>query len=154
MKKNHAISIVAILLFALSCETNTECGTIFTNEAVVAFVVVNSQGNIVADANRNRFDSIYESHSLHILYDTSLVSGSAYSLPLNPQKDTSTFFFARSGIVDTLSLRYTKGFRFRSPECGMLFEYRNLEVLQHSFDTISVVKDTLLRGQVNVQVFF
>jgi len=107
------------------------------------------------------FSSISVSSGDTILYYDS-ISTSTLLLPVNPNRDTTRFTLNYEGNSDFITVRYSTETRIISPDCGAFTYYKELEIVNTSFDQslIKLISSQLLRDAVhqkyvtNVQVFF
>ena len=107
------------------------------------------------------FLSITVSGNGSILYYDS-TSASTLLLPVNPRGDTTRFTFYYDGKSDFITVKYSTETRIISPDCGAFIYFKDLEIVNTSFDQglIKLINTQLLKDAVNhkyatnLQVFF
>lgn len=62
-------------------------------------------------------------------------------LPLNYFEDETTFFFESPDSVRLLRLGYISQAQFVSENCGEKFVLSGLQILEHTFDSVRVLRD-------------
>ncbi len=82
-------------------------------------------------------------------------AAAAVSIRLHPFQDTSSFYFNYApNRKDFIRLKYTRSFGTTSPRCGYDQRIDNLQVVDHSFDSIAIFKSSLEIGDtVNIRVY-
>jgi len=104
-----------------------------------------------------RFDSVYALGNDSIFYKE--INRSLYELPVNPFADTTAFIFAGgdpqdSTRIDTVTISYNKIENIVSPLCGVEQRFFGLLVTFTTFDSLVLVKDSLLLiNEENIQIF-
>jgi hypothetical protein len=80
---------------------------------------------------------------------------SRLTLPLNYFEDETTFFFESEDTVRVLRLGYISQAQFVSENCGEKFVLSRLRVLEHSFDSVRLVRDvpTAEVGATHIEIF-
>ena len=109
---------------------------------------------------RIKFDSISVSGTESILYRDSVMT--TLFLPVNPKSDTTLFTLNYDGKSDFITVKYSAETRIISPDCGAFVYFKNLEIVNTSFDQslIKLVNAQLLKDVVhqtyvtNLQIFF
>lgn len=107
------------------------------------------------------FSSFTASSNGTILYQDS-VSASTLLLPVNPDGDTTRFTLNYDGKSDFITVTYSSETRIISPDCGAFTYFKDLEIVNTSFDQglIKLINTQLLKDPVhqqyatNVQLFF
>lgn len=77
-------------------------------------------------------------------------------LPLNFFMDETTFYFQSGDTTRVLHLGYTSQAQFVSESCGERFVLSNLRVLEHSFDSVRLVRDVPSRADqtaIHIEIF-
>jgi len=80
---------------------------------------------------------------------------SSVQLPVDPELSEVVFTFTFEDRVETMRLTYKTRAEVISPDCGVLLNYENLEVVDTSFELYSVVNNQLLidaNAPVNVEI--
>lgn len=72
--------------------------------------------------------------------DSSLTS---IAMSLDPNRSETTYYFTTADRKDTLTLGYSVVPRMISPACGPEFTFRQLVLLNHTFDSVAVVESTI-----------
>ncbi|GAB4125700.1 MAG: hypothetical protein OHK0045_10260 [Raineya sp.] len=79
-----------------------------------------------------------------------------FNFPYNPLKDSVHYSISyRRGNPlqeDILAFRYNRLIELSSPECGIRTNYSNLQILEHSFD--SLVLKTNPQGNVSLDIYY
>lgn len=87
-------------------------------------------------------------------------------LRLNPDKDTSTFYFegifysgnsrAKINFKDTLVMHYQRRYRLISPDCPLEVSFEQLQVVRSTLDSVRVINAKLVEPstEMDVQVIF
>ena len=105
-----------------------------------------------------KFDSIRVSGTESVFYQDS----TSLLLPVNPVEDTTRFTFIHDGKSDFITVKYSSETRIISPDCGAFIYFKNLEIVNTSFDQslIKLINAQLLKDVVhqkyvtNLQIFF
>jgi hypothetical protein len=100
------------------------------------------------------FDLIAAQESQVIFYsDTSL---STYLLPVNTDQEQTLYLFLNPDqSIDTLELSYDKTVRLISKDCGYDFEFKNVGIIQTTFDSAVSLENELSRlNEENIKIFF
>ncbi len=90
-----------------------------------------------------------------ILFSDSAAFSKVY-LPLNYFKDETTFYFQSGNTSRVLRLGYISQAQFVSEDCGERFVLSDLRVLEHSFDSVRLVKDVPSRANdasIQIEIF-
>lgn len=89
------------------------------------------------------------------LYSEQLISTAPLLLPLSNQSSTVTFDFSwKKRSPSSMTLGYRRIPTPVPPDCGIYDVYEGLEVVQHSFDSIAIVKPSLeLNDELHIQAF-
>jgi hypothetical protein len=131
-----------------ACET-TDCITFNTRIVIVDFL------DSATGASKSRqFDLISAQESQVIFYsDTSL---STYFLPVNTELEQTLFLFLNPDqTIDTLEVSYDKSVTLISKDCGYDFEFKNLGIIQTTFDSAVSLENELSRlNEENIKIFF
>ncbi len=148
--RTHSVLLffLSFFVFATACEKNTVCTTENGSLVKVAFkrIARISQGDTLFMVNVVTEDNVLISWP-----DTTLTNT---ILPLNPEANTSTFYFFRKDRVDTLTLAYKTEQLLISPECGFDQRYAELSVAATSFDSTLVLKSKVdTDNSVNIDVY-
>ncbi len=78
---------------------------------------------------------------------------SSVQLPVNPELSEVVFTFTFEDRVETMHLTYIARAEVISPDCGVLLNYEDLEVVDTSFELYTVVNNQLLiNAPVNVEI--
>ncbi len=138
-----------ICLYVLAaCET-TDCITFNTR-----FVIVDFLDSATGDSKSRQFDLISAQESQVIFYsDTSL---STYYLPVNTEQEQTIFLFLNPDqTIDTLEVSYDKSVILISKDCGYDLEFKNLGIVQTTFDSAISLENELSRlNEENIKIFF
>jgi hypothetical protein len=138
-----------ICLYVLAaCETE-DCITFNTR-----FVIVEFLDSATGNSKSRPFDLISAQESQVIFYgDTSL---STYYLPINTELEQTLFLFLNpDASIDTLEVSYDKTITLISKDCGYDFEFKNLEIIQTTFDsTLSLGNELSRLNEENIKIFF
>lgn len=138
-----------ICLYVLAaCET-TDCITFNTR-----FVIVEFLDSATGDSKSRQFDIISAQESQVIFYsDTSL---STYYLPVNTEREQTRFLFLNPDqTIDTLEVSYDKSVILISKDCGYDLEFKNLGIIQTTFDSAVSLENELSRlNEENIKIFF
>ena len=117
------------------------------------------------DYARARFFSAADSLLTEVILDSVMVSGSdvvlyeqdtlsEVSLPLDPLADESTFFLFIEGETNTLVLNHSSKLEVLSPDCGPLQSFFDIEIGDHSFDSVALISPLAdLRISNNVEIY-
>lgn len=146
LKKNDWKPVLLGLLFAGSllsgCDPEEPCIALTTSRYNVGFFELSDTGTPVALTEN--FDSVYAVSSDSVFYRRVAAGITSLGLNLNAASDTTTFIFGNSQRpTDTLQLTYIRDFRLISPECGLEVRFTKPAVVQHTFDSVSVLTDEL-----------
>lgn len=89
-----------------------------------------------------------------VLYNNSK-SVSQIFLPMQNDKDTTSYTMTYCGCTDTLSVVHSSNQQFVSVECGCVYEHAIRQVLytRHWIDTVTIVSNEVLRGG-GVNIYF
>ena len=140
---------ILICLYVLAaCET-TDCITFNTR-----FVIVDFLDSATGESKSRQFDLISAQESQVIFYsDTSL---STYYLPINTELEQTRFLFLNPDqSVDTLHISYDKRTVLISKDCGYDLEFKNLGIIQTTFDSAVSLENELSRlNEENIKIFF
>ena len=83
--------------------------------------------------------------------DTTL---SRFALPINTLDSMATYYFESNLGFDTMEIRYSSQYFIFFEECEPAKTFFNLEVVSHTFDSVSVVNSDLNNEIVrNVEIF-
>jgi hypothetical protein len=138
-----------ICLYVLAACDTTDCITFNTR-----FVIVDFLDSATGDSKSRQFDLISAQESQVIFYsDTSL---STYYLPVNTELEQSIFLFLNPDqTIDTLEVSYDKTETLISKDCGYDFEFKNLGIIQTTFDSAVSLENELSRlNEENIKIFF
>jgi len=141
------------LIVGASCEQDGDCASIFISDVKVRFFF--DTGDLMT--RKLRFDSVYALGNDSIFYKE--INRSLYELPVNPFADTTAFIFAGgdpqdSTRIDTVTISYNKIENIVSPLCGVEQRFFDLLVTFTTFDSLVLVKDSLLLiNEENIQIF-
>ena len=108
------------------------------------------------------FSSITVSSGETILYQDSASATTSLLLPVNPNGDTTRFTLDYDGKSDFITVKYSTETRIISPDCGAFIYFKDLEIVNTSFDPglIKLINTQLLKDAVhqknvtNVLLFF
>jgi hypothetical protein len=118
------------------------------------FVIVEFLDSATGNSKSRPFDLISAQESQVIFYgDTSL---STYYLPINTELEQTLFLFLNpDASIDTLEVSYDKTITLISKDCGYDFEFKNLEIIQTTFDsTLSLGNELSRLNEENIKIFF
>ena len=150
MKYIYKLTVYSLIcLCALAaCET-TDCITFNTR-----FVILKFFDSATGVDKSREFDFIAAQKSQVIFYsDTSL---STYLLPVNTEEEKTLFLFINPDqSVDTLEVGYDKSVSLISKDCGYDFEFKNINIIQTTFDsTVSLENELSRLNEENINIFF
>jgi hypothetical protein len=131
-----------------ACDT-TDCITFNTRLVIVEFL-----DSATGNSKSREFDLIAAQESQVIFYsDTSL---STYLLPVNTEQEQTLYLFLNPDqSIDTLELSYDKTVRLISKDCGYDFEFKNVGIIQTTFDSAVSLENELSRlNEENIKIFF
>lgn len=131
-----------------ACET-TDCITFNTR-----FVIVDFLDSATGESKSREFDLISALESQVIFYsDTSL---STYYLPVNTELEKTLFLFLNPDqSIDSLEVSYDKKVILISKDCGYDLEFKNLGIIQTTFDSVVSLENELSRlNEENIKIFF
>ena len=140
-------SLICLYVLA-ACET-TDCITFNTR-----FVILKFLDSATGDSKSREFDLIAAQKSQVIFYsDTSL---STYLLPVNTEEERTLFLFLNPDqSVDTLEVSYDKTVSLISKDCGYDLEFKNLGIIQTTFDSAVSLENELSRlNEENINIFY
>ena len=149
------IGLFLSLIFA--CEVDSNCGSINVDYVTFDVVELNAEGREVEKTVL--FDSIKSPQAIITIFqqpDTVDLLLSSFRLRLNPEGDTTDFYFYYDEQVDTIRFSHEKINRVDSPECGIDMEFIGLDTVLQTFDSLIIVNDTLRRRQdetSNIKLF-
>jgi hypothetical protein len=106
------------------------------------------------DSKSRQFDLISAQESQVIFYsDTSL---NTYYLPVNTELEQTVFLFLNPDqTIDTLEVSYDKTETLISKDCGYDLEFKNLGIIQTTFDSAVSLENELSRlNEENIKIFF
>ena len=154
--KNFILFLLSTLGLTIgaSCEKDGDCGSIFISEVKVRFFFDTGDLKI----RKLAFDSVYALGNDSIFYNKEN-NRALYELPVNPFADTTAFIFAGgdpqdSTRIDTVTISYNKIENIVSPLCGVEQRFFDLLVTFTTFDSLVLVKDSLLLiNEENIQIF-
>ena len=144
MKK--AIWFTFLAAIAISCLDNPDCFRLNNGEFGINFRVMGF------GADEKTLDSAK-------IVGTNIVVVSAIpssiGLPLDPLSDSLKYIFKwTDGHEDSFTLGYTSQIQFVSADCGERHVFDGLNVLRHSFDSISIYSTKPTNpSSVNIQIF-
>jgi len=130
-----------------SCDT-TDCITFSTRVVVIEFLdsATNSSKNV-------DFEFITAIESPVIFYSDTTVS-KCY-LPVNTEKEETTFLFVnQDNTIDTLHIEYDKTVRLISRDCGYEFQFKNIEIVNTTYENAISLGNELSRlNEENIKIF-
>ena len=138
-----------ICLYVLAACDTTDCITFNTR-----FVIVDFLDSATGDSKSRQFDLISAQESQVIFYsDTSL---NTYYLPVNTELEQTVFLFLNPDqTIDTLEVSYDKTETLISKDCGYDLEFKNLGIIQTTFDSAVSLENELSRlNEENIKIFF
>ena len=141
------VSTIFCLYVLASCDT-TECISFSTRTVVVEFLDSATNSSKYQD-----FELITATESQVLFYsDTSL---SVYYLPVNTEKEETTFIFLNSdNSIDTLHIGYDKRVRLISKDCGYELQFKNIEIIYTTFKNAISLENELSRlNEENIKIF-
>jgi len=136
-------------LYALAACDTTDCITFNTRLVIVEFL-----DSATGNSKSREFDLIAAQESQVIFYsDTSL---STYLLPVNTEQEQTLYLFLNPDqSIDTLELSYDKKVLLISKDCGYDFEFKNVGIIQTTFDSAVSLENELSRlNEENIKIFF
>ena len=159
-----------LLLLVLSaafwaCQPEEACISSATSRVVVDFFVPaeDELGRPVLRADTINFQLISGLGASNAFYtkDKETDRISRVILRLNPDKDTSTFYFEgiarnRTPFKDTLVVSYQRSYRLISPDCPLEVSFEQLQVVRSTLDSIKVINTKLVEPSTDtdVQIIF
>lgn len=142
-----AFRFLGVVLLLASCLNEPDCIITSTNLVKVGFK------NLENKALSIEMDSIIVAGLARPFYKDSTIT--SVELPVSPDQDGATFTFVYNNTRQTLSLAYLRGIEVVSPECGAYPNFRGLNVVTTSFDSLNLVNDRLLiNATVNLEIYF
>jgi hypothetical protein len=99
------------------------------------------------------FDWITATESGVFFYsDTTL---STLYLPVNTDQDQTTFLFSNpDNSLDTLEIGYLRTERLISEDCGFELQFKNIEIISTTFESVTTVENELSRlNEENIKIF-
>lgn len=139
------VRFIPIIFLLTGCLNEADCLITGTNQVKIAFKNASNAARVIT------FNSITVSG----LSTPFIPSGpvSSVQLPVNPELSEVVFTFTFEDRVETMRLTYKTRAEVISPDCGVLLNYENLEVVDTSFELYSVVTNQLLiKAPVNVEI--
>jgi len=153
----YPLIFCAIILSIASCRNEIDCTTTATNLVKLSFF--DSTNNVQS----LEFDSVFALRlEDSILFDTTGVADTIFSLPLNPFQFQTAFVFIRttidemdtSQLFDTIEFSYSVQQLVITEECGAVQVYRDLDTLFHTFDSVFIDQPSLSTLDArNVRIF-
>lgn len=153
----YLITLLVVVIYLTSCRNEIDCTTTATNLVKLSFF---DSTNTVQSLE---FDSVFAlGLEDSILLDTTGMTDTIFSLPLNPFELQTAFVFIRTAIndMDTSRLLDTIGFGYSvqqlviTEECGAVQVYRDLDTLFHTFDSVFIDQPSLSTINArNVRIF-
>lgn len=141
-----AFWFLGLVLLLASCLNEPDCIITSTNLVKVSFK------NLENKALSMDMDSIIVAGLARPFYKDSTVT--SVQLPVSPDQDEAMFTFVYNDLRQTLSLSYIRGIEVISPECGAYPNFRGLNVVTTSFDSLNLVNDRLiLNATVNLEIY-
>ncbi len=133
--------LLCCFLTIIACEVDSNCGSTAVNYITVSSATIS--GTNEEEERIITYDSIInQASNLLFLRDSAT---SFLVLPLDPGRSETTYQFYHDDTVDTIALKYDKRSRIDSPECGIDFEFVDLDTVFQTFDSLVIVNDTLRR---------
>jgi|GEM_PF-1734047 len=106
------------------------------------FILFVTSCNLCNDKHEPLLEVVYVDTTERLLpYDIIRVEGQDFeinisywgnSIPLNPQSDSTAFLFVGPDRIDTLVLKYTIWFEYRSEKCGFDTHAKNIRIERFS----------------------
>ena len=148
MSLKTILLILVSVLFGTSCAEDPEC----TQEVPYDFFTVVFYDKNDYEAKNVKFDFILNSDST-LVYEKqdSSETLSAIRFQLNPNADTSEYYFFTGVKADTLQVIYSRELEWLSTECGPNFFYDGLDGVSETFDSINVVQ-TIIDASVDENI--
>ena len=141
------VSALFCLYVLFSCDT-TDCITFSTRVVVVEFLdsATNSSKNV-------ELELITAIESPVAFYNDTTVS-KCY-LPVNTEKEETTFLFVnQDNTIDTLHIEYDKTIRLISRDCGYEFQFKNIEIVNTTYENAISLGNELSRlNDENIKIF-
>lgn len=139
------VRFIPIIFVLTGCLNEADCLITGTNQVKIAFKNASNAARVIA------FNSITVSGLSEPIIQNATVS--SVQLPVNPELSEAVFTFTFEDRVETMRLTYKIRAEVISPDCGVLLNYENLEVVDTSFELYSVVTNQLLiNAPVNVEI--
>ena len=141
-----------ILFFSLmmaACLDEPDCFNLNNYVVGISFKKISTSGKDTVIFNNIRTDEP------PLLFSDSAAVSTIY-LPLNYFRDETTFHFQEGDIDRVLRLGYTSQVQFVSEACGERFVLSNLRVLEHTFDSVRLVRDVPSRvneAGIHLEIF-
>lgn len=157
MKILKGISFVIVLtLIAIGCNAIKDCQLVDDTNFIVFALFDRDTTSLTESAD---FSSItMKDLNLRLIgfdqtqrVDTTL---SIFALPINTLDTVATYYFESNLGLDTMKIRYNSQYYIFFEECDPAIRFFNLEVVSHTFDSVSVVNDELNNEIIrNVEIF-
>lgn len=147
------LSALIFLLGIAACDDTDDCTSSSRNAVILKAMTFNNAGAKINDTERS-FDILYAIGTADTLYlrkDTLQF----FTLPINPNFDTTAYYIKRINRVDTLVFSYRREQRYLSPNCGLEVLISGLEVKYNTMiDSLSVIVPRLSKTDTyNVEIF-
>jgi hypothetical protein len=150
---SKAVLVVFLVILSSSCFNQGDC-----LETASGFMKLDFYERTSKLPKYIKFDSIYVSGTdLVFTQDTTTLL-----LPVNPAEAFTRFMLFHDGKSDSLTVSYTSETRIIATDCGAFTYFKNLEIVNSSFDPalIRLISTELLKDPVhqryvtNLEIFF
>ncbi|UXP32896.1 DUF6452 family protein [Reichenbachiella agarivorans] len=137
------------LLWVISCADDPDCDQELPYDAVhVGFYDYDS-----LTKTELKFDLVATEGSDSLFYDRSDTLA-VFKLNLNPSVDSVTYLFVTGVTIDSLKLKYSRKLEWLSEKCGPTMSYDRLEIVEHTFDSVSLVQPLIdLSVDENIKIY-
>jgi len=152
-----AVLLIFLIFLSSSCFNQGDCVITASGYTRIDFYQkANRQPKLIT------FSAITVSGGGTILHQDSVSASTFLLLPVNPNGDTTRFTLDYDGKSDFITVKYSTEMRIISPDCGAFMYFKDLEIMNTSFDQglIKLINTQLLKDAVhqkyitNVQLFF
>ncbi|MEJ7643401.1 MAG: DUF6452 family protein [Chryseolinea sp.] len=136
---------VFFLIIAVSCLNEPDCYQLNNNYIILNFRILGGGADAFV------INTVKSPGIEQVLFADSITGGAA--LPLDPMANDTEFVFEGEG-ENKFKVSYLKQVQFVSSDCGERYTFSNLEIEDHSFDSIRVINTTPTRpASTNYEVY-
>ncbi len=146
IKFRHIAFSVAASIWLFACANDPDC-SLEQPENLLKLVFYNEEGT---DPVLVKYDLIQANASDSILYSRADTL-SLFNMPINPSVDTLSYYFVTGVSIDSVTVRYQRKLDWLSESCGPYFNFSDLQIVTHTFDSISIT-DPLIDKSVNENI--